>query len=589
MGKPRPGAPKKQAPRPRSTSGGPLGVREGMVALGLVGAFLVICFQLVRLQVVEAPALADRATRQHQKTIRLGGERGTITDRNGAILARNMDVPSITADPSSITNPGDVARKLARILPASARTLKKSLSNGRHFSWLARRTSPEIARKVMDLNITGIYKVPESRRFYPKGQLLGHTIGFAGLDNQGLAGVEQVYNGKLKGEDVTYVVERDALGRSVFPTDSVYERPSHGADLILTIDETIQHHVERELDLAMETTQAKSGSVLVMNPHTGEILALAVRPYFDPNQSGQFDPADYRNRVVTDPYEAGSVMKVFLAAAALDSGVVRLDELIDCEMGYMPMRGGAMHDTHPYGEIPFSEVLAKSSNIGSAKVAMRMGKDKLYTALTGFGFGSRTGIELPGESSGILPDTSRWSGRSLASIAIGQELSVTPLQLVTAASAIANGGWLMRPYLVQEVRHGDETVRVTPQRKRRVISEKSATELRRALVAVTEKGGTAPRAAVPGYRVAGKTGTAQKAVPGQKGYAKGKYVSSFLGIIPAENPRLVMLVVIDEPKGKYYGGTVAAPVFKGIARPVLHYLGVHPETERTLVLRPKSL
>lgn len=589
MGNPRPGVPKKRTSRPQSTSGGPLGVREGMVALGLVGAFLVICFQLVRLQVVEAPVLADRAAKQHHKTIRLGGERGTITDRHGAILARNMEVPSITANPASISNPANVARTLARLLPASQKTLKKNLSNGRHFSWLARRTSPEVARKVMDLNIKGIYKVPESRRFYPKGELLSHTIGFAGLDNQGLAGVEQTYNSKLKGEDVTYVVERDALGRSVFPADSVYERPSHGADLTLTIDETIQHHAERELDLAMETTQAKSGSVIIMDPHTGEILALAVRPRFDPNRSGQFGPGDYRNRVVTDPYEPGSVMKIFLAAAAMDSGVVRLDELIDCEMGRMPMRGGAMHDTHPYGEIPFSQVLSKSSNIGSAKVAMRMGKNKLYAALTRFGFGSRTGIELPGESGGILPATSRWSGRSLASIAIGQELAVTPLQLVTAASVVANGGWLMRPYLVREVHQGDETIRFTPHRERRVISEKTATELREALVAVTEKGGTAPKGAVPGYRVAGKTGTAQKAVPGQKGYAKGKYVSSFLGMIPAENPRLVILVVIDEAKGKYYGGTVAAPVFRGIARPVLHYLGVHPQTERTLVLRPESL
>ncbi len=557
-----------------------------IVGVALISAFAAICIQLVRLQVVEAPALSARADHQHHKTKRLPGERGTITDRNGVILAKNMDVPSISVDPTSLGSAKQTARALAQVLPMSrSQVMKRIKSGGRHFSWIYRKGDPTLANQVMDLNLKGVYRIPESRRFYPKGNLMGHILGFSGMDNQGLSGIERAYDNQLKGSEIRFVVERDALGRSVMPIGSRYVRPDHGADIQLTIDEVIQYHVEQQLDLAMKETGALTGTVVVMQPHTGEILAMAVRPDFDPNRIKKYRADRFRNRVISDPFEPGSTMKVFVAGLALESGVVTLDESIYCEKGRMPMRGGAMHDSHPHEQLTFAQVLSKSSNIGTAKVAMRLGKEKLHNGLTRFGFGQPTGLDMPGESSGILPQPDKWSARSLASIAIGQELAVTPLQIVRAASAVANGGWLMKPYVVRWIRQGDETIYTEPQRIRRVLSEDVAARLRQALVAVTEKGGTAPKGAVPGFDVAGKTGTAQKASTTRRGYAKGKYVASFLGMVPADNPALVMLVVLDEPQGrKYYGGSVAAPVFRAISERVLPYLDVQPRTHRTVVL-----
>jgi cell division protein FtsI (penicillin-binding protein 3) len=588
MARPRKGARTKArarrsgAPAPPA---GPVKARVGLVVLGIAFGFVAVAARLVHLQVIDAPRLATRALSQHQQTIHLAGDRGTITDRNGAILAKNMDVPSLFADPSAIDDPRTTARALARVLPASARTLERRLKGGgRHFAWLHRKADPGMAERVMDLKLTGVHQVPESRRFYPKGQLLGQILGFAGMDNHGLSGVEQAFDPLLKGGEMVYVVERDALGRHLFPADADFRRPAHGADLTVTIDEAIQYHVERELDRVMAKSRAQAAEALVMDPDTGEILAMAVRPGFDPNRIARYAPEDLRNRLITDPYEPGSTLKVFLAAAALDEGVVTLDEVIDCEQGVLPLRGGALHDHEPMGELSFAEVLTRSSNIGAAKVGLRLGPDRLYAALRKFGFGERTGIELPGESPGVLPPVSRWSGRSLPSVAIGQELMVTPLQLATAASAVANGGWLVRPHLVKQVDGPEGTERTRAERRRRVVSAETAARLRAALVGVTGPEGTAPGAAVPGYLVAGKTGTAQKAAQDRRGYARGKYVASFLGMVPADHPRLIILVVVDEPQGLHYGGSVAGPVFREIARPVLAYLGVPPETARTVRL-----
>jgi len=585
MARSRKGARTSARARGPAAATGPVKSRVALVILGLVAAFLVVAGQLVNLQVLQAPGLAKRARNQQQQTIHLAGDRGTITDRNGMILAKNMDVPSLFADPSAVPDPSATARALARVLPASARSIERRLKGGgRHFAWLNRKVDPALAERVMALNLPGVHQVPESRRFYPKGQLLGQILGFAGMDNHGLSGVEQAFDPLLKGGEVAYVVERDALGRHLFPADVDFRRPVHGADLTVTIDEAIQYHVERELDRVMAKSNAEAAEALVMDPYTGEILAMAVRPGFDPNRIGRYAPEDLRNRLITDPYEPGSTLKVFLAAAALDAGVVTLDEVIDCEQGTLPLRGGAMHDHEPMGELTFAEVLTRSSNIGAAKVGMRLGADRLYAALSNFGFGRRTGIELPGESPGVLQPTTRWSGRSLPSVAIGQELMVTPLQLATAAAAVANGGWLVRPHLVKEVQSPGGTERTAPERVRRVMTAATAARLREALVGVTGPDGTAPNAAVAGYRVAGKTGTAQKAAEDRRGYARGKYVASFVGMVPADDPRLVILVVVDEPKGLHYGGSVAGPVFREIARPVLAYLGVPPETARTVRL-----
>ncbi|MDH4229890.1 MAG: penicillin-binding protein 2 [Nitrospirota bacterium] len=579
------GARSRRSPRVRGAApAGPLRGRTAVVGLFVTAAFLAVAAQLVHLQVVRAEGLQARADRQHHKTIILSGERGTITDRNGVILAKNMDTPSITANPASITDLSATARSLAQVLPVSRHAIEKSLGGGRHFAWIYRHADPTLAKRVAALDLPGIHQVPESRRFYPQGKMMGHILGFAGTDNVGLSGIERAYDAELRGKQQHLVMQRDALGRPVLAVDNDYVRPGQGANLTLTIDQVIQHHVERELDAAMLETGAESASVVVMDPKTGEILAMAVRPEFDPNRVSHYQADEMRNRVLTDPYEPGSTMKMFLAATALEAGAVRMSEMIDCENGNMPLRGGAMRDSHPYAMLSFADVLAKSSNIGSTKVAMRLGPENLRAGYARFGFGQRTGIELGGESPGVLPATERWSVRSLPSIAIGQEMSATPLQLVTAASAIANGGHLMRPYLVKEIRHGDQVTVVQPREVRQVMSPAVATALRRALVGVTQSTGTAPRAAIPGYEVAGKTGTAQKARSDGRGYKPGAFIASFLGMVPADDPRLVILVVVNEPKGLYYGGTVAAPIFRAVAAPVLSYLGIHPDTDRTVTV-----
>ncbi len=569
----------------------------GLACLGMI-AFATIAGRLVFLQGFQRGAWRTEALREHERKASVAPARGTIYDRRGRVLAVNMDVPSVYADPSAIRNPPAVVRTLAPILPDTPRTLTRKLNSKKQFVWLARGVDPAQADAVRKKEIEGVGLRMESRRFYPRRELLGHALGFAGLDNHGLEGIEKQYDALLRGEAQNGVMERDAHGVPVFPKGFEYAPLPRGSDVHLTVDEVIQYISERELARGVEAAGARGGVAIVMAPQTGEILALAVHPRFNPNAAERSLPSAWRNRAVTDAYEPGSTFKIVTAAAALEEGVVLEEEAIDCEAGSyrVPGTGGAViHDHLPVGRVSFRDVIARSSNIGTVKVAQRLRPERLASYIRGFGFGNTLGLDVIGEAAGLVRPVQAWSGRSLASVAIGQEVSVTPLQMVAAMSALANGGQLMTPHFIRQetpepdapqalhllrTAHASE---VLPSQGlqgasplRRVVSEVTARRMSRILEEVVLSG-TGVRAAIPGYSVAGKTGTAQKVDPDTGRYSEDRYIASFVGFAPASAPAMTILVVIDEPQGVSWGGTVAAPVFSAIGREVLHYLKIRPE------------
>lgn len=556
----------------------PLRRRRILTAVLLVVGFGGILVRLFFLQVLHAAELTAKADRQHQKTVTVEGGRGTIVDRQGKILAVNMDVPSVFGIPTSLNNPAGVAHDLARVLHVRPDDIERKLKQERHFVWIARKLDPEQGRRLEALSLDGIGIVLEGRRFYPNGALLSHVLGFAGMDGQGLEGLERRYDAYLSGEKQFVVLQRDALGRTVFPKGISERVPVPGHTLTLTIDEFAQYVAEKELDEAVTAARAKGGMTIVMEPKTGAVLAMALSPKFDPNAMSGMSSDRWRNRIITDAYEPGSTMKVVVAAAALEEGVMKPDSLIYGENGRMEIARTVIHDHEKSGWITFAEVIQKSSNIGAAKIAMQLEEARLYRYVKAFGFGEKSDIDLPGEMAGLMKEPKAWGRRSLASIAMGQEIGVTPLQLVTAISAVANGGSLMRPYVVSEIRDaaGHLVARVEPQVRRRPISSATARTLTDILEGVVTIG-TGRKAAVPGYRVAGKTGTAQKIDPRTGAYSSSLLVGSFVGYVPAEDPRLAIVVVIDEPKAEAWGGVVAAPVFRRIAEQVLPHLGVSPQ------------
>lgn len=549
--------------------------RRWVVVLAFLAGFGVVLYRLVSLQVLQAAELTAKADRQHQKSVTLEGARGTIVDRHGKVLAMNMEVPSVFGVPSVLDSPAQVARTLSPVLHVRAADLEKKLRQDRSFVWLARKLDPEEGHRIEQMPMEGIGTVLEGRRFYPKGPLLAHVLGFAGLDGEGLEGLERRYESNLHGQKRVAVLQRDALGRIVFSKDEEAQRPSAGQSLTLTIDEVIQYIAEKELEEAMVKTRAKAGTVIVLDPNTGELLALAINPRFNPNSVAGLTPGRWRNRALTDAYEPGSTMKAMVAAAALEEKVMRPDTMVFGENGRMTIANTVIHDHEKMGWVTFSQVIQKSSNIGAAKTGMALGDQRLYRYLHAFGFGQRTDIDLPGEAVGLFREPRDWGRRSLASISMGQEIGVTPIQMVTAISALANGGRVMKPYVVSEVRDAQGVVvkRVEPQVKRQVISPETARTVTSILEGVVTNG-TGTKAAIPGFRVAGKTGTAQKIDPRTGAYSSTQFVGSFVGFVPADNPRLAMIVVIDEPQGEAWGGSVAAPVFRRVGEQVLNYLGV---------------
>ncbi|HEX5647859.1 MAG TPA: penicillin-binding protein 2 [Nitrospira sp.] len=565
--------------------------RRYVMLLVLLGGFGIVLFRLVTLQVLQAAELTVKADRQHQKTVSLEGARGTIVDRNGKVLAMNLEVPSVFGVPTDVDSPAKTARLLSPVLHVRVSELEQKLRQDRRFVWLARKLDPEQGRWFERTRIEGIGVVMEGRRFYPKGPLLSHLLGFAGMDGQGLEGIERRYESDLHGEKRVTVIQRDAKGRTVFSKGQQAEQaPASGHRLVLTIDEVIQYIVEKELDNAVARAQAKSGTMIVLEPNSGALLALAGSPRFDPNALSNLSPDRWRNRALTDAYEPGSTMKAILAAAAIEERVMKPDTLVFGEQGSMAIASTVIHDHEKLGWLTFAQVIQKSSNIGAAKAGMALGDQRLHQYLQAFGFGARTEIDLPGEAAGLLKNPKAWGRRTVASVSMGQEVGVTPMQMVTAIAAIANGGQLMKPYVVSEIRDAQDEVKrqILPQVRRRVISRETARAVTRILEGVVTEG-TGGKAAINGFRVAGKTGTAQKIDPRTGAYSDSKFVSSFVGYVPADNPRLAMIVVIDEPQGEAWGGAVAAPVFNRVGEQALSYLGVSsPEPVRLAMAAGRS-
>jgi len=551
--------------------------RRFFTILLLLSGFGVVLSRLVTLQVLQAAELTAKADRQHQTTVSVEGVRGAIVDRHGKVLAMNLEVPSVYGVPTVLDSPARTARELAPLLHVRSEDLERKLRQPRGFVWLARKVDPDrrhLVERVSSMEGVGVKM--EGRRFYPKGPLLSHVLGFAGMDGEGLEGIERRYEKELRGEKRAIVLQKDARGRAVFPKGLSEEpAPAPGHQLVLTIDEVIQYIVEKELEEAVARSRAKSGTAIVLDPGSGALLALAVSPRFNPNAIAGLEPDRWRNRAVADAYEPGSTMKAILAAAAIEEGVMTPTTLVYGEQGRLAVSNTVIHDHEKLGWMSFAQVVQKSSNVGAAKVGMALGEERLYRYFRAFGFGERTEIDLPGETAGLLKNPKEWGKRTAASVSMGQEIGVTPIQMVSAMAAIANGGILMKPYVVSEIRdaHGLVIKRVLPSAKRRVISPETARTVTSILEGVVTDG-TGGKAAIEGFRVAGKTGTAQKIDRRTRTYSTTKFVSSFAGYVPAENPKLAMIVVIDEPNGEAWGGTVAAPVFRRVGEQVLKYWGI---------------
>lgn len=553
-------------------------IRTLIIGFLFIFSYLVILGRSFQLQVLSSETLRERAERQQQKATLSTPRRGRIFDREGQELAVSVAVDSIYAQPGNISDRSAVARQLSPILRIPRRELLNRLSPERPFVWLSRRISPSQALKIKALDLKGIGFIRENKRFYPNRTLAGHLLGFAGLDSQGLEGLELKYDHLIKGEPELFLTERDARGQTIFPRGGNLLRSSEGNDLYLTIHKGIQHIAERELKKAVLETRAKSGVAIVTNPLTGEVLALALQPEFNPNCFWRYQPSFWRNRAITDSFEPGSTFKVFLLAAAIEEKVAKPGDIFFCEKGSYEVGENIINDSREYGWLSLEQIIQFSSNIGASKIGEMLGKEKFYQYITAFGFGEKTGIDLPGEISGLVRPPRSWFQMGVRTISFGQGISLSPIQLITALGAIANGGQLMRPFVVKKIVDPRGTVLNTnePRVIREVISPQTARTVSKILTGVVKQNATGWRAALDGYEVAGKTGTAQKADTINGGYSDDRFIGSFMGFVPEKEPKLAILVIINEPQGKAYGGLVAAPVFKRIAEEALLILGASP-------------
>lgn len=552
----------------------------GLVALG----FVVILGRLFVVQIGHRVHWQARATQQYTRHATLQPERGRILDRSGRVLATSVAVPSVYAVPRDILHPEAVVGPLAEVLGIPSEAVRHRLASDTSFVWLARHVLPQTVTRLQDLNLPGIHFLTEMRRYYPKHRLAGQLLGFVGIDGQGLGGLEFRYDAALKAMPRRIRQQRDAIGRHIGLTPQEVATPPHGADLYITLDERLQHVAEKELAAQVQDVGAKSGLVVIMQPYTGDILAMASYPFFNPNRFQEASQRRWqRNRSITDPVEPGSTFKVVLAAAALEEQVVGTAELLYCEEGSFRHGHRRLQDYKPYGYLSFTDVMAHSSNIGAVKVADRLTSAQLYDYIRRFGFGERTSIDLPGEHHGQVYPLHQWSGFSHDSLALGQEITVTPIQLVRAFAAVANGGWLVQPRIVWRMVRDDAVHIVPPRKDRRILSLRTTQQLSSILSAAVDYG-TGQAAAVDGYTVAGKTGTAQKVDPIKGGYSHTEVLASFVGYAPAEAPRVVVLVMIDEPQNKRWGGQAAAPVFRRVVQQTLHYLQVPPSQAPRLPL-----
>ena len=545
---------------------------------------LVISIRLFQLQVLGRGFFEQQGARQSERTLNLEARRGPILDRHRRPLAVSVDADSLYAVPQDVADPGATAAALTRALLLDAsvrRELLAQLRRNRAFVWVKRKVDPLSAQRARALQLDGIGFLNEHRRYYPQRELAAHVLGYVGLDNTGMSGIEYAFESEIRGRAAKVVVSTDARRRPVGHT----ERPStEGHAVVLALDETIQHAAERELDRTMAETQAAAGAVVVVEPFTGEVLAMAGRPAFNPNRYAAYPSSRWRNRMVSDAFEPGSVFKIVTAAAALQERAVDPDEVLDCGGGQIQIGETVIHDHTAFDRLRFREAVSRSSDVGMIRVAQRIGRENFARYVRDFGFGAPTGVDLPGESPGLLRPTSRWSVLSLPSMSFGQEIGVTALQMAMAASAIANGGYLMKPIVVSRIESatGDVLKEFRPVVVRRVLEPETTDTLTEMLKAVVSEG-TGRHAAVPGYVVAGKTGTAQK-VDATGRYSMVDHVASFVGFVPASRPALVILASLESPRGpRNEGGDVAAPLFARVAEQALRVLAVPPDdTSRVL-------
>jgi cell division protein FtsI (penicillin-binding protein 3) len=537
-----------------------------------------ICLRLVYLQIFRYGSFELRAQHQQQHTTEVSARRGIIYDRAGHELAMSIAVDSVFAVPTEIPDLAGTVSLISRITHSDPRETLAKCQAARTFCWLARKADAETADRIRSLNLRGIYFQKESKRFYPKRELAAQVIGYVGTDDEGLSGIEREFEDKLHGKPGEMLVSVDAR-RKWF--GSVEKQPEPGQNVVLTIDQQIQYIAERELQTAMEQTHAEAGTVIVENPRTGEILALANQPTFNPNLTREITPAKLKNHAVSDVYEPGSTFKVVTISAALEEKLTNPNEVFDCQMGSIVINGMRIHDSRPHGLLPVSDILAESSDVGSIKIGMRLGDERFYKYIHGFGFGQQTGIELPGETRGLSKPPNRWSKVSFAAISMGQEIGITPLQLVGLISTMANDGVWVAPRIVAATnapQSTPQTIAFHPVEPRRVISALTAAQMRQMMQGVVLHG-TGTKALLEGYTSAGKTGTAQKVDPATHAYSHSKYVASFAGFAPINNPVITVAVILDSAVGLHQGGQVSAPVFQRVTQQVLEYLHTPHDVE----------
>jgi cell division protein FtsI (penicillin-binding protein 3) len=558
----------------------PINVKSRLLQFGifLFAWCLIIVVRLTVLQVLHYGEWVQRAQRQQQRTVEISPQRGIIYDRNGQELAMTVQVDSVFAVPSEISDQKNTATILAKVIGEDPDSVLERIQSQRNFAWIARKVDGDTAERIRLLGLHGIYFQKELKRFYPKRALAAQVLGYVGMEDTGLAGIEHAYQSQLNGEKGRVVITMDArrkwFGHMEHP-------PEPGANVVLTIDEKIQFIAEKELEQAMQDTQALSGTVVVQNPRTGEILALANSPSFNPNLSREITPEKLKNHAVSDVYEPGSVFKTVTYSSAFEEKLARPEEVINCDPGYIMVGGIRIHDSHHIGTVTLEKAYAESSDVGAVKMALRLGSDRFYKHMQAYGFGQLTNVELPGESRGLLRNPNRWAASSIGSMAIGQEVGVTALQVVSMMSSIANDGIYSVPRIVAGVtppNEGYQRIEFHPQAQRRVISSYTSAIMRRLTEEVVMEG-TARRAILDGYTSAGKTGTAEKVDPRTHAYSKTDYVASFVGFTPVNNPALTIAVILDTPHGLHQGGQVSAPVFKRVAEQVLAYYGVPHDVE----------
>jgi cell division protein FtsI (penicillin-binding protein 3) len=559
---------------PRNSANKRLYLLAAILALWAGG----ICLRLVYLQIFRYGDFEQRAQRQQQRTTEVAAKRGIIYDRAGRELAMSVAVDSVFAVPADIPDLAGTIALVARITKSDPRELLAKCQAARSFCWVARKADAETADRIRAMNLRGIYFQKESKRFYPKRELAAQVLGYVGMDDEGLSGIERADDDELHGKPGRMMISVDAH-RKWF--GSVEKQPDPGENVVLTIDEKIQYIAERELETAMQQTHAETGTVVVQNPKTGEILALANRPTFNPNLARDITPQKLKDHAVSDVYEPGSTFKVVTIAAALEEKVTRPQEVFDCQMGSIVFNGMRIRDSKPHGLLSVAGILAESSDVGAIKIALRLGEERFYKYIRAFGFGQQTGIELPGETRGLTKPLNRWSKVSIGAISMGQEIGITPLQLVSMISTIANDGIWTAPRIIA----GTTAPQGTPQMvafhpgvQRRVISPMTAAQMKEMMQGVVLHG-TGKKAILEGYSSAGKTGTGQKVDPATHAYSRTKYVASFAGFAPINDPAITVAVILDSAVGLHQGGQVSAPVFQRVAQQVLEYLHTPHDVE----------